>query len=151
MKDRIVSATGRGSGACENDPAILGDWFSASKNTLKLTFTECEETVSQLNGCAGTYSYTARNGVLVGKLETVKPFYCGTIGSQDMAHYEIKDSNSTLTVRTAAGSIGVYQRGKQGAAGSGVTETPIASEKPWYVDLVIGPVEELLKWLHNFL
>jgi len=118
-KKSIAGAIGVNTGACGNDPEILGEWTeTGSRNPIKLSFNECVESLSKLNSCSGTYSYSTKGGVLTGKLVTVKPSYCGQVGSTDTAQYEIK--GDTLTLQGGSGGAHAYRR----TANKGV-ETPV--------------------------
>ncbi|MDD2914378.1 MAG: hypothetical protein PHP70_03585 [Gallionella sp.] len=106
----INSMMGAKTGACGNDPEILGKWTEqGSKNPIKISFTECEESVSRLRSCSGTYSYTTSGGVLTGKLLAAEPSYCGQVGSTDSAQYQI--NGDTLTIQGGAGGAHTYRRG----------------------------------------
>lgn len=109
-KGVIAAAIGGKTGACGNDPEILGRWVEAgSRNPIKISFTECEQSVARLRSCSGTYSYTTKGGVLTGKLLAVEPSYCGQVGSTDTAQYKI--NGDTLTIQGGAGGAHTYQRG----------------------------------------
>lgn len=94
-----------GSGACGNDPEILGEWTqTGSGNPIKLSFTECEQSLSRQRSCSGTYSYSAKGGVLTGKLLKST---CGQVGSTSTGRYEIKGDVLTLQ-GDDGGSGGTY-------------------------------------------
>ncbi len=134
-KKSIAGAVGAKTGACGNDLAILGEWTAVtnkSRNTMTLSFTDCEEKVTTKNVGFGTYSYSTKGGVLTGRLLSCKPAYLGQVGSTDMANYKIEGSMLTLT----SGRQGAFSYKRVGGAANGpvpVNKTE-SGESSWFPD-----------------
>lgn len=133
FEDSKKSITGAmGSGACGNDPELLGEWAQVvsgdprrSRPPIKIIFTECEQSLSrQGSPCSGTYSYSTKGGVITGAL--LKKSGSCMADSTSTARYEIK--GDTLTMQGSVGGSDkafTYRRGASKMSGAPVNNTEI--------------------------
>lgn len=74
---------------------LIGTWVNSAA-TQTNTFSACEVTVSQSNGCTAIFAYQARGVILENTLLAVSPSTCGTVGS--VGHHTYSISGNTLTI-----------------------------------------------------
>lgn len=114
---KSIAELGGKTGACGNDPALVGEWIPVVANKTAvvnntLTYTECES-IALNQDSPSTWSYKTSNGDMTFVLKTCKRgahIACAPVGYTYTIHYRVE--GSSLILSTGRGAEATYKKGK---------------------------------------